>query len=106
MISEGLDDVLVCHKPVARKGDHVTCLTGTIDTIIDGGSGVLIGGKLVACKGDRTAHGGIILTGCPRVLIGLGLRHICKLRAAAMQAAFIKYTVRNRRGPFVSPTAE
>lgn len=35
-----------------------------------GSTGVLIGGKPAARMGDPTAHGGVIVAGCPTVLIG------------------------------------
>jgi uncharacterized Zn-binding protein involved in type VI secretion len=31
---------------------------------------VLIGGKPAARMGDNTAHGGVVVVGCPTVLIG------------------------------------
>lgn len=105
-ITGGLDEVLICHKPVARKGDEVLCRDGSADVIVEGSSTVWIGGKQVALKGHRTQHGGVILTGCPRVFIDLGLRNICKLRAAKRRAAFIRYVVRKKVAPFVTPTAE
>jgi len=105
-IVEGLAEVLICFRPVARKGDEVRCRDGSTDVIVEGSSSVWIGGKPVAFKGHKTAHGGVILTGCPRVFIGLGLRNICKLRAARERAAFIRYLVQRRPVPFVTPTAE
>jgi uncharacterized Zn-binding protein involved in type VI secretion len=50
-------------------GDMATC-TGPPDSIILGSSTVLIGGKMAARMGDQTAHGGVILVGCPTVFIG------------------------------------
>jgi len=105
-IDEGLDEVLICFEPVARKGDKVLCEDGSIDEIIEGDEDILIGGKPVACKGHKTAHGGVILTGCPRVFIGRPIRCLCKLAAADKRAAFIKYTVENKRKPFVLPDGE
>jgi uncharacterized Zn-binding protein involved in type VI secretion len=102
-IQAGYEDVLICHEPVARQGDEVLCLDGTKDVIVEGDDSVLIGGKPVALKGHRTAHGGIILTGCPRVTIGQPLRGRCKLAAAENRTAFIKYSVRNKRAPFIVP---
>jgi uncharacterized Zn-binding protein involved in type VI secretion len=38
--------------------------------IAQGYSNVLVGGRPAARLGDRTAHGGVIIMGCPIVLIG------------------------------------
>jgi uncharacterized Zn-binding protein involved in type VI secretion len=95
-IADGDGSVLVCFKPVARKGDKVLCKDGSIDVIIEGDATVMFGDKPVACKGHRTAHGGEILTGCPRVWIGQGIRGICKAKAAERRAAFIKYLTPKR----------
>jgi uncharacterized Zn-binding protein involved in type VI secretion len=105
-IVEGLDDVLVCFQPVALKGDKVLCEDGSVDVIVEGDDTVTIGGRAVACKGHKTAHGGVILTGCPRVLIGSGPRSICKKSAAQRRAAFIKYAVDRKPAPFIQPTVE
>jgi uncharacterized Zn-binding protein involved in type VI secretion len=50
-------------------GDMVTCV-GPPDSIIKGSTKVLIGGKPAARMGDSTAHGGVIVLGCMKVLIG------------------------------------
>ena len=50
-------------------GDMCTC-GGPPDTIIKGSATVLIGGKPAARMGDSTAHGGVIVAGCPTVQIG------------------------------------
>ena len=55
--------------PAALLGDNCVCV-GPPDTIIKGSSTVLIGGKPAARQGDSTAHGGVIVAGCPTVLIG------------------------------------
>jgi uncharacterized Zn-binding protein involved in type VI secretion len=98
-IKEGEPTVLICHRPVARQGDKVLCMDGSIDEIIEGDPLVKIGDKPVARKGDKTAHGGVIMTGCPRVMIGEGLRNICKKTATGLGAGLIKYTARGK--PFL-----
>jgi len=55
--------------PAARVGDMATC-TGPPDSIVMGSIGVFIGGMPAARMGDNTAHGGVIVAGCPTVLIG------------------------------------
>jgi uncharacterized Zn-binding protein involved in type VI secretion len=101
-IIDGEGSVLACFQPVARKGDKVLCKDGSIDEIIEGDALVKIGHKPVARKGDKTAHGGVIMTGCPRVMIGEGLRNICKKEATRRGAAFIKYTLKGKT-PFIKP---
>jgi len=53
----------------ARVGDMATCV-GPPDVIALGSMTVLIGGQPAARMGDQTAHGGVIVVGCPTVLIG------------------------------------
>jgi uncharacterized Zn-binding protein involved in type VI secretion len=60
--------VLIGGLPAARLGDVCTCV-GPPDTIILGSFTVLIGGRPAARLGDATAHGGVIVAGCPTVLI-------------------------------------
>lgn len=65
----GAPTVLIGGMPAAVMGDVCTCV-GPPDSIILGSAGVLIGGKPAARMGDMTAHGGVIVLGCPTVLIG------------------------------------
>lgn len=65
----GTPTVLIGGMPAAVMGDMCTC-TGPPDSIILGSAGVLIGGKPAARMGDSTMHGGVIILGCPTVLIG------------------------------------
>jgi uncharacterized Zn-binding protein involved in type VI secretion len=104
-IIEGEATVLACFKPVARKFDKVRCRDGSIDVIIEGEASVMIGGRPVACKGHKTEHGGVIVTGCPRVMIGQGIKNICKRGAAQKRAAFIKYSPA-KKTPFITPTKD
>jgi len=61
--------VLVGGLPAARVGDLCTC-AGPPDSIVMGSATVLIGGMPAARMGDATAHGGVIVIGCPTVIIG------------------------------------
>ena len=61
--------VLIGFMPAARVGDQCTCV-GPPDAIIMGSSTVTIGAMQAARIGDLTAHGGVIVTGCPTVIIG------------------------------------
>jgi uncharacterized Zn-binding protein involved in type VI secretion len=61
--------VLIGGLPAARVGDLCVCV-GPPDMIALGSFKVLIGGQPAARIGDMTAHGGAILMGYPKVLIG------------------------------------
>lgn len=65
----GIGNVLVGGMPAAVVGDILVC-TGPPDSIVKGSATVLIGGRPAARMGDNTAHGGVIVAGCPTVLIG------------------------------------
>lgn len=62
--------VLIGQMPAAVVGDHCSCLGGPPDTIVKGSNSVLIEGKAAARMGDPTAHGGLLSTGLPTVIIG------------------------------------
>ena len=55
--------------PAARVGDRAVCV-GPPDSIVMGSLGVFVEGKPFARLGDPTAHGGVIVAGCPTVLVG------------------------------------
>ena len=61
--------VLIGKMPAARMGDMAMCV-GPPDVIAKGSATVLIGKKPAARLGDNCAHGGLIVVGCPTVLIG------------------------------------
>jgi uncharacterized Zn-binding protein involved in type VI secretion len=65
----GCPTVLIGSMPSARVGDFATCV-GPPDPIVKGSASVLIGNTPAARVGDVTAHGGVIVAGCPSVLIG------------------------------------
>lgn len=65
----GCPTVLIGMLPAARIGDMVTCV-GPPDTIVKGSATVMIGNMPAARIGDNTAHGGVIVAGCPTVMIG------------------------------------
>lgn len=62
-------NVFIGGMPAARLGDQASCV-GPPDTLVTGSSTVLINGKPAVRMGDSTVHGGVIITGCPTVLIG------------------------------------
>jgi uncharacterized Zn-binding protein involved in type VI secretion len=61
--------VLIGGQEAARVGDECMCL-GPPDTIISGSGTVFIDGQPAARLGDPTAHGGVIVNGCPTVITG------------------------------------
>lgn len=69
ILPDGEPTVLIGGLAAARVGDKAVCV-GPPDTIIAGSGSVLIGGKAAARMGDSTAHGGVIVIGCPTVIIG------------------------------------
>ncbi|MGC2810280.1 MAG: PAAR domain-containing protein [Bradyrhizobium sp.] len=61
--------VIISGLPAARVSDMCIC-TGPPDMIVMGSSTVFIGGMQAARIGDMTAHGGVIVSGAPTVIIG------------------------------------
>jgi len=55
--------------PAARVTDMAVCAGGP-DVIAMGSTSVMIGFLPAARLGDMTAHGGVIIVGCPTVMIG------------------------------------
>jgi uncharacterized Zn-binding protein involved in type VI secretion len=64
----GAPTVLIGGMPAARIGDMLIC-NGPPDVIATGSAHVIIAGSPAARLGDMTAHGGVIVAGCPTVLI-------------------------------------
>lgn len=70
-IIKGCDSVLVEGMPAARKGDPALCEgSGATTFIIQGSSTVDIGGMAAARIGDKHAHGGTVVKGATRTIIG------------------------------------
>jgi uncharacterized Zn-binding protein involved in type VI secretion len=65
----GCVKVLIGKLPAARVGDMAVCV-GPPDSIVKGSAKVMIGGMPAARMGDTTAHGGSIVIGYPKVIIG------------------------------------
>lgn len=86
-IASGCVTVLIGGSPAARIGDTAICV-GPADSIAQGEATVLIGGKPASRLGDKTAHGGIIVAGCPTVLIGKDQGQ-CLQSAAQSGAVFV-----------------
>jgi uncharacterized Zn-binding protein involved in type VI secretion len=69
ILPAGEPTVLIGFLPAARVGDMAVCV-GPPDIISAGESTVLIGNMMAARVGDQTSHGGLIVLGCPTVIIG------------------------------------
>lgn len=69
ILSPGAPTVLIGNMPAARATDMATCV-GPPDVIAKGSATVLIMNLPAARILDNTAHGGVIMVGCPTVLIG------------------------------------
>ena len=65
----GAPTVIIGGMVAARVTDMLVCV-GPPDMIAMGSTSVLIGGMPAARMGDQCAHGGVIVLGCPTVLIG------------------------------------
>jgi uncharacterized Zn-binding protein involved in type VI secretion len=65
----GCFTVLTGKLPQARVGDMCVCV-GPPDVIVKGSAGVMVGKMPAARLADNCAHGGMIVVGCPTVLIG------------------------------------
>jgi len=63
-------NVLIGFLPAARVTDKALCPPAPPDVIIKGSPTVLINSLLAARIGDNTMHGGVIVMGCPTVIIG------------------------------------
>ena len=68
-ILPGQATVLINGLPAARSTDQLVC-SGPPDVIALGSFAVFINKLPAARMGDLTGHGGPIVVGCPRVLIG------------------------------------
>jgi uncharacterized Zn-binding protein involved in type VI secretion len=69
ILPPGCPTVQIAYMFAARVGDMATC-TGPPDSIVMGSTTVMIGNKPAARLGDPTSHGGVIVAGCPTVMIG------------------------------------
>jgi uncharacterized Zn-binding protein involved in type VI secretion len=69
ILPPGMPTVLIGGLPAARVSDLLFCV-GPPDIIVMGSATVFIGGMPAARMGDATAHGGMIASGFPTVIIG------------------------------------
>lgn len=69
ILPPGVPTVIISGMPAAVVSNMCTCV-GPPDSIVKGSATVMIGGLPAARMGDSTAHGGVIVTGAPTVMIG------------------------------------
>jgi len=69
IVSPGAPTVLIAFMPAATVGSQAICV-GPPDQIIKGSMSVLLSGKPAARMTDSCAHGGLVVSGAPTVLIG------------------------------------
>ncbi len=69
ILPPGVPTVIIGFMPAAVVGDLCVCV-GPPDSIAKGSMTVLIGNRPAARLGDMTVHGGLIVVGCPTVMIG------------------------------------
>jgi len=69
ILPPGCTTVMIGYMFAARVGDKCTCV-GPPDSIAKGSGTVMIGNMPAARIGDSTAHGGVIVKGEPKVMIG------------------------------------
>jgi hypothetical protein len=83
--------------PAARVGDSLVCFGGPPDSISQGESTVIIGGKPAARLGDSTSHGGALVAGCPTVIIGSSAQAQTIIVAAQNGTPFCEECERKRK---------
>ncbi|HVF51079.1 MAG TPA: PAAR domain-containing protein [Pyrinomonadaceae bacterium] len=69
IVGPGCPTVIIGFMPAARVSDKCICV-GPPDVIVKGSATVIIGNMPAARIGDNTVHGGVIVAGCPTVIIG------------------------------------
>lgn len=95
-IITGEPTVMTCFQPQARVTDTAICAPGIPAKIVRGARTVFVGYKPAARIGDATNHGGVIVSGCPTVIIGDDAARLvpvgkpCLKRAAKAGSGFIR----------------
>jgi uncharacterized Zn-binding protein involved in type VI secretion len=95
ILPAGEPTVIIGFMPAARLGDMAVCV-GPPDTVAQGEPTVLIGNKPAARLGDSMAHGGVIVLGCPTVIIGSSAQGMAL--AASTDAAFCEQCEKSQGG--------
>jgi uncharacterized Zn-binding protein involved in type VI secretion len=96
VLPAGAPTVLIGFLPAARAGDMALCV-GPPDSISQGEPTVLIDDKAAARLGDPMEHGGVIVAGCPTVLIGGSAQGVTLVHAALEAKPFCEECEKARR---------
>lgn len=70
IITSGAPTVIIVGQQAGTVTSKCKCKGGTDDTVVQGSSTVLLSGQSAARIGDRTEHGGKLVTGAANVVIG------------------------------------
>lgn len=95
-IVSGEPSVLIGFMPAARVGDSAVCVPA-VDSIAQGASNVIIGNQPAARLGDPTNHGGVIVAGCPTVIIGTSGQSLTLKAAASSGTPFCEECEKARK---------
>jgi uncharacterized Zn-binding protein involved in type VI secretion len=96
--TSGEATVIIGFQPAARVGDSLLCVgPGLSDSISQGEATVIIGNKPAARLGDPTSHGGVLVAGCPTVIIGSSTQAFTITVAAKSGAPFCEECERRKR---------
>ena len=70
IVGPGVASVHIGYRPAVTQGSNCACGLGPPNRIAMGSGTVSIDRKPAARMGDPTTHGGVITSGCAKVLIG------------------------------------
>lgn len=92
----GEPTVKIGFLPAARVGDTEVCI-GPPDSVSQGEPTVIIGHKPAARLGDPSSHGGVLVAGCPTVIIGSSAQAQVMKAAARDGTPFCEECEKKRR---------
>jgi uncharacterized Zn-binding protein involved in type VI secretion len=95
-VSSGSPDVNIGYIPAARVNDSLVCVPAT-DKISRGSANVFVNSRAAARIGDPTVHGGVIVVGCPTVVIGDSPQTLALTGAATSGAPYCEECERLKR---------
>lgn len=96
--TSGESTVIIGFQPAARVGDSLLCVgPGVSDSISQGESTVIVGNKPAARLGDPTSHGGVLVAGCPTVIIGSSTQAFTIVVAAQSGVPFCEECERKKK---------
>jgi uncharacterized Zn-binding protein involved in type VI secretion len=95
-IVTGFPTVIIGYMPASRATDQAVC-PPAVDVIVSGSPTVIIGHQQAARVGDPFAHGGVVATGCPTVIIGASGQGATLSAAAASGTPFCEECEKAKR---------